>query len=153
MIRWLVGVALGALGAAVVLDVALLVQQIFEGPSWAGDDFQHPVAFAGFFVLSAVIFLLPTAACAFFTDGVLQIAGQNRFAAYGLAGLIEGAALGAFVAAFTPQSDEDGGEVTGAALNALILNMSLRYALIGLTASSIFWWVVRRKGYLQQRTR
>lgn len=134
--RWWLGIALASLTAPMALGSVLYIQQaIAGGPSPEMDDIRGLAPFAIYVGVASVGAFLPVALVGFLTDSVLVRLRRHELWAYALAGLLGGAFIGWFLATYTPRSDEDPNAVTHA----------WRFALLGITASSTFWWVVRRK--------
>lgn len=136
MLRWFLGYAFASVAASIALGYAFWVQQAFEGPSVGMMDLTEPGPLLKYVVVTSAVTILPVMLVGSMTDGVLVRLRRQELWAYALAGLTVGAFIGWFLGTFTPQSDDD---------ERSIAAMVWPLALFGLTASSTFWWAVRRK--------
>lgn len=135
MLRWLAGIAFASIAASTALGCVFWIQQTIEGPSAGMDDLRGLGSLISYVAFASAVTFLPVALVGSLTDSALIRLRRQEFWAYAMAGLIAGGLIGWFLATFTPQSD-GGGPIAA---------RTWQLALFGLTASSTFWWAVRRK--------
>lgn len=135
MLRWFLGFAFASVAASIALGYAFWIQQAFEGPAAGMMDLTEPGPLFKYVIVTSAVTILPVMLVGSLTDSALVRLRRQELWAYALAGLIVGAFIGWFLS-LTPQSDDD---------ERSIVAKVWPLALFGLTASSTFWWVVRRK--------
>jgi len=136
MLRWWLGIAFASAVASTVLGYAYYVQQTVDGvPAWMM-DLREPGPLIRYVAVTSVLTSPAVALFGAVIDSTLVRVRRHEFWAYALVGLIAGVLVGLFFATFSPQSDEE----EGRSMVAKVWHL----ALFGLTASSSFWWAVRR---------